>query len=139
MKVHLSDIPQEIIDEYNVMIYANEDGFVYVEIMGAMYGLKLAGKIANDDLIEYLKEFGYYPYRKTPGLWLHKTRRISFTLVVDDLGVKYIDKADADHLFSAIEAKYPLKIDWEANTYLGINFEWHYDEGYVILSMKGYI
>ena len=58
---------------------------------------------------------------------------------MDDLGVKYIDKADADHLFSEIEAKYPLKIDWEANTYLGINFEWNYDEGYVILSMKGYI
>ena len=51
----------------------------------------------------------------------------------------HIDKADAGHLFSAIKAKYPLKIDWEANTYLGINFEWRYDEGYVILSMKGYI
>ena len=121
------------------MIYANKYGFMYVEIMGAMYGLKQAGKIANDDLIEYLKEFGYYPSRKTPGLWLHKTRKISFTLVVDDLGVKYIDKADADHLFSAIEVKYPLKIDWEANTYLGINFEWNYDEGCVILSIKGYI
>ena len=59
MKVHISDIPQEIIDEYNVMIYANEYGFVYVEIMGAMYGLKQSGKIANDDLIEYTKEFGY--------------------------------------------------------------------------------
>ena len=55
MKVQISDIPQEIIDEYNVMIYANEDGFVYVEIMGEMYGLKQAGKNANDDLIEYLK------------------------------------------------------------------------------------
>ena len=122
-----------------MIIYANEDGFVYLEIMGAMYGLKQAGKITNDDLIEYLKEFGYYPSRKTPGRWLHKTRNISFTLVVDDLGVKFIDKADVDYLFSAIEAKYPLKIDWEANTYLGINFEWHYDEGYVTLPMKGYI
>ena len=136
MKLHISDIPQEIIDEYNVMIYANEYGFVYVEIMGAMYGLKQAGKISNDDIIEYLKEFGYYPSRKTPGLWLHKTRKISFTLVVDDLGVKYIDKADEDHLFSAIESKYPLKIYWESNTYLGIHFEWHYDEVYFILSMK---
>ena len=58
MKVHILDIPQEIIYEYNVMIYANEGGFVYVEIMGAMYGLKQAGKISNDNLIEYLKEFG---------------------------------------------------------------------------------
>ena len=105
MKVHISDIPQEIIYEYNVMIYANEDGFVYVEIMGEMYGLKQAWNIANDYLIEYLKQFGYYPSRKKPGLWLQKTRNIRFTLVVDDLGVKYIDKADADHLFSAIEAK----------------------------------
>ena len=80
------------------MIYANEGGFVYVEIMGAMYGLKQPGKIANDDLIEYLKEFGYYPSRKTPGLWLHKTIRISFTLVLGDLEVKFIDKGDADHL-----------------------------------------
>ena len=72
-------------------------------------------------------------------MWLHKTRSISFTLVMDDLGVKYIDKVDADNIFSAIEAKYPLKIYWEAKTYLGINFEWHYDEGYVILSMKGCI
>ena len=103
------------------MIYANEDGFVYVEIMGAMYGLKQSGKIANDNLIQYLKELGYYPSRKKQGLWLQKIRKISFTLVVDDLGVKYIYKVDADHLFSAIEAKYPLKIDWEANTYLGIN------------------
>ena len=55
MKVHISDIPQEMIEEYNVMIYANEDVFVYVEIMGAMYGIKQAGKIANDDIIEYLK------------------------------------------------------------------------------------
>ena len=59
MKVHISDIPKKSIEEYNVMIYSNEDGFVYIEIMGAMYGLKQAGKIANDDLIEYLKEFGY--------------------------------------------------------------------------------
>ena len=41
------------------MIYANEDVFVYVEIMGAMYGIKKSRKITNDDLIEYLKEFGY--------------------------------------------------------------------------------
>jgi hypothetical protein len=31
-----------------------------------------------------LAPFGYYPARHTPGIWLHKTRPISFTLVVDD-------------------------------------------------------
>ena len=33
MKLHISDILREIIDEYNVMIYANKYGFVYFEIM----------------------------------------------------------------------------------------------------------
>ena len=63
--------------------------------MGALYGLKQAGKIANDDLTKHLDQYGYRPSRNTPGLWLHDRQKINFTLVVDDLGVKYSNKADA--------------------------------------------
>ena len=38
MRIHLSLIPQEIIDEYDVMKYVEADGYAYVEITGAMYG-----------------------------------------------------------------------------------------------------
>ena len=38
MRIHLSLIPQEIIEEYNAMEFVDIDGYVYVEITGAMYG-----------------------------------------------------------------------------------------------------
>ena len=43
MRIHLSLIPQEIIDEYNMMQYVEADGYAYVEITGAMYGLAQSG------------------------------------------------------------------------------------------------
>ena len=61
MKIHLSLIPQEIIDEYNVMEYLDADGYVYVEITGAMYGLSASGYIANQDLQKHLAKYDYYP------------------------------------------------------------------------------
>jgi hypothetical protein len=44
-------------------------------------------------------------------LFLHKTRDLSFTLVVDDFGIKYTNKDDVDHLIATVLDKYPLKVD----------------------------
>ena len=88
MKIHLSLIPQEIIDEYDVMQYVETDGYVYVEITGAMYGLLASGYIANQDLQKHLAKYDYYPTKRTPGLWKHQTQPISFTLIVDDFRIK---------------------------------------------------
>ena len=105
MRIHIRDITQEVIDEYNVIEYVDENGYVYCEINGAMYGLKVAGYIANKDLEKYLKPHGYYPSEKTTGLWFHKTRPISFTLVVDNFGVKYVNKKDINHLIDIVKQK----------------------------------
>ena len=43
MRIHIRDIPEEVIEEYNVLQNINEDGYVYCEITGAMYGLAQAG------------------------------------------------------------------------------------------------
>ena len=37
MNIHISLIPQEIIDEYEAMKFVDTDGYVHVEITGAMY------------------------------------------------------------------------------------------------------
>jgi hypothetical protein len=87
MKMLLSRFPEEIIQKYNLNALAI-DGWVYIEIRKGMYGLKQAGLLANHLLQTRLSLFGYYPARHTPGIWLHKTRPISFTLVVDDLAIK---------------------------------------------------
>jgi hypothetical protein len=87
MKMLLSRFPEEMIQKYNLSALA-VDGWVYIEIRKGMYGLKQARILANQLLQTHLAPFGYYPARHTPGLWLHKTRPISFTLVVDDFAVK---------------------------------------------------
>ena len=103
-----------------------------------MYGLAQSGRIANQDLQKHMEKYDYYPNHRTPGLWKHQTRPISFTLVVDDFGIKYTNKDDIDRLFKAIKDKYLLKIDWVGSKYIGINLEWDYDKQEVTLSIKGY-
>ena len=99
MKLPFSIIPDEIIIQYNLN---DEGGWVYIEIRQGMPGLKPAGLIANDRLTFYLAKFGYTPSTKTPALWRHWTHDISFSLVVEDFGVKYVGKDNADHLISAL-------------------------------------
>ena len=40
MKFHISKIPQEIINEYNLLDMFDNHGFVYVKIVKVMYELK---------------------------------------------------------------------------------------------------
>jgi hypothetical protein len=51
MKLTLSIIPQEIIDKYN-LLEKEKNVYVYIQINKGMYGLPLAGKLANDLLIK---------------------------------------------------------------------------------------
>jgi hypothetical protein len=113
MKMLLSRFPEEIIDKYNLGALA-VDGWFHTEIRKCMYGLKQAGLFSNQLLQTRLAPFGYYPARHTPGLWLHNTRPIAFSLVVDDFAVKYVGKQHADHLRNAFLKTYELTTDWEA-------------------------
>lgn len=131
-------IPPNIIKHYNLDTLV-ENGFVYAKINKAWYGLKQSGRIAHDDLVSHLKESGYVKAPRTEGLFVHKTRKISFTLVVDDFGIKYEKLADLEHLTAAIRKKYPLKVDYDAKQYVGITLDWNYDEGELICSMPGYV
>jgi hypothetical protein len=138
MKMLLSRFPEEIVDKYNLGALSI-DGWVYIEIRKGMYGLKQAGLLANQLLQTHLAPFGCYPARHTPGLWLHKTRPIAFSLIVDDFAVKYVGKQHADHLRNALLQSYELTTDWEANTYSGMSFKWDYKNRTCDISMPGYV
>ena len=101
MRLPMSVIPQEIIDKYNLEEIA-EDGSVYQKISKGMYGLPQSGKLAHDQLVERLRIEGYFPVQFTEGLWRHVWRPVSFTLVVDDFGVKFVGKEHAQHLYDAL-------------------------------------
>jgi hypothetical protein len=57
-----------------------------------MYGLPQAGIIAQELLEEHLLKAGYPQSKVTPGYWKHNWQPISFTLVMDDFGIKYTTK-----------------------------------------------
>jgi hypothetical protein len=104
-----------------------------------MYILKHVGLLANKLLQTRLTPFGYYPARHTPGLWLHKTRPIAFSLVVDDFAVKYVGKQHVDHLRNAFLETYELTTDWAATVYSGMTFKWDYKNRTCDISMPGYV
>jgi hypothetical protein len=139
MRIHIDLIPEEIREEYNTDEFMDENGFVYMDVTGAIYGLAQSGYLANQDLIKNLSTFGYHPVKRTPGLWKHETRKTTFTLVVNDFGVQYFCKEDADHLINAIKANCPVKVDWTGSKYIGIDLDWDYEKEEVKLSMKYYV
>jgi hypothetical protein len=134
----LSRFPEEIVNKYNLMALA-VNGCVYVEIRKGMYGLKQAGLLANQLLQKRLSTFGYYPAHHTPGLWLHLTRPLSLSLIVDDFTLKYVGKQHSDHLRDALLRSYELTTDWEGKVYSGISLKWDYKNRTCDISMPGYL
>ena len=130
-------IPHEIKKAYNLVLEV--DGYSYFEIRKGMYGLKEAGIIAYKHLVKNLLPYGYAPMKHTPGVWNHRSRKTTFTLCVDDFGVKYFTKGDAEHLIAAIQANYKCIVDWTGSTYCGMNLQWNYDQEYVDVAMHDYV
>ena len=118
-----------------------KNGYVYVKIRRSIYGLPQAGKLANTALKEHLTPYRYFEVAHTPGLWRHITRPIAFSLVVDDFGIKYVNKEDADHLAHSLKNAYQLAEDWTGGLYCGITLKWNYNKKYRWLEtlMPGYI
>ena len=73
-----------------------------MEIIKGIPGLKKAGKLASNRLTNNLERNRYAPVPHTPSLWLHHTSEILFSLVVNNFGIKYTRKADADHLLKSL-------------------------------------
>jgi hypothetical protein len=110
MQLPITLIPQEIINQYNLLPLAH-NGYIYMEICKGMYSLPQAGILANKKLTKHLVPHGYVLTKHTAGLWQHRTRPITFLLVVNNFGIKYTNKADANHLIAALKAEYECTTD----------------------------
>jgi hypothetical protein len=104
-----------------------------------MCGLKQEVLLANQLMKTRLAPFGYYPARHTPGLWLHKTRPNSFTLMVDDFAVKYVGKHHTELLRNALLRTYELITDWTGTEYSGMTYKWDNTNRTCDISMPGYV
>jgi hypothetical protein len=139
MHLPLKLIPTEIIDKYKLREKADDKGWVYVRIVLGMYGLPQAGLLANKLLAKRLNIVGYYQCQYTPGLWRHVWHPITFSLVVDDFGIKTVSLTHAKHLKHALEQHYEVNVDWKGQLYCGVHLDWDYKHRTVHLSMPDYI
>jgi hypothetical protein len=102
MRIPVWAIPKSIMGNCNLWPLVH-NVFITCLIRKGMYGLPQGGRII-------IRLFAPAPHM--PGLWRHTTRSTTFTLVVDDFGVKYTSLDDANHLVSALKDKYTIKEDW---------------------------
>ena len=101
MKVILFD---DVNEEYNICDKVEPDGYVYTKIRKGMYSRPQADLLPQELLPERLEKHGYKQSKVTPGLWTHTWRPIYFSLVLDDLGIKYVWQEHADHLIAALNS-----------------------------------
>jgi len=119
MKIEL--FSEDNIQEYDLRNKVDATGNVHCEVRQGMYRLPHAGIIAHELLEKRLLKEGYHQSKVTPGYWKHDWQPISFTLVVDNFGIKYINEIDVNHLIQT------LKPRLQNRRRLGRNsVSWHY-------------
>jgi hypothetical protein len=74
----------------------------------------------------------------TAGLWMHTKIGINFYLIVDDFGIKNIDRADADHLLAALEELHEVTTNWCGTLFLGMKIAWDYTNATINIPLPGY-
>ena len=62
----LSDMPDNIQEQYKLKGLATDDGWVYVAVKKGMYGLPSAGILAQELLEKRLNVHGYHQSKFTP-------------------------------------------------------------------------
>ena len=65
--------------------------------------------------------------------------RPHFSLVVDDFGIKYTQKEDADHLLKSLQEDYEIIEEWTGEKSLGLTLKWNYVIRNVSVSIPGYV
>jgi len=85
----ISLVPEQFIQLYNLSPLVT-NGKLYLKVTKTMYGFPQSGSIAHVQLADILHKAGFQDHDHTPGLWTHQTKPISFILLCDDFGIKYV-------------------------------------------------
>ena len=137
MRIPVRFLSDTILDKHNLRPFIH-NGAILFEVVRSLYGLPHAGKISQDELISHLAQHGYHQ-TSTPCLFRHTDNGITFTLVVDDFGVKFRHKASVQHLIDILQLRYQLTTKWNATKYLGITLRFDPVQRLVGLSLPGYV
>jgi hypothetical protein len=136
--IPVKDIPISLLAKHDLNKFV-VDGHILCRVDGTMYGHPFAGRGANTALVAHLLEHNFVQDSNIPCLFTHRTRCISFTLVVDDFGVKYNNLADFNFLVDCLKSKYDLHVDLTGSKYVGVRLDWDYTANTLVTSMPTYV
>ena len=140
MRVHRSHVTPVIQARYRIDW---RDDYALLEVVKAVYGLPQAGLIAHTDLVQHLSKFGYHPAPHTPCLFVHVSRPIMFTLVVDDFLFKATGPARRDHIdhfLASLKAKYDITSDLSTRLrYIGMTIDYDQAARTLTTSVPNYV
>ncbi len=111
MRMKLADLPKEFTRIYKLHDLVDTNSFISIKIQKGMYGLPQAGILVQELLKKCLNKRGYCQSPITPGLWQHNFCPISFTLCVDDFGIKYVGRKHVEHLSGILKECYKCSQD----------------------------
>jgi hypothetical protein len=131
-------IPKDVIDFYDLDPYITNNA-LFCSVHKTHYGLPQSGALSQQRLFKHLHEHGYDQLPSTPSVFRNQSGSIRFTLVVDDFGVVWKNKADLDHLISTLTKLYQVKVDMEGSKYLGMDITINRTKRHVTLTMPRYI
>ena len=130
MTISADDIGEELIDLYNLRDYVittAKGRIIYFKVVKCLYGHPASGRLSFLKLKGILEDGGFYEHPLVDCLFIHKTRNIMFTLIVDDMGIKYATQEDLDYLVSVIQPHWKLKVDLTGSRFIGMHLAWQYD------------
>ena len=75
----------------------------------------------------------------TSRLWRHVWGPVTFTLVVDDFGIKFTGDTHANHLIKTLKNDYEITTDPKGQQFVGIKLKWHYELGTFDTHLPNYV
>ena len=138
INIPIKNIPLSLLEEHNLIQFISDE-HILCRVDGTMYGHPVAGRLANADLVKHLAVHGYVQDANVPCMFAHVTAPISFSLVVDDFGIKYVHDSDLATLCSALREKYQIRVELTGSKYIGVRLDWDYTSNTLVTSMPNYV
>ena len=135
MRIPVTIIPDTIMQQYDLTSLIHNK-HIYIKIHKGMYGLG-SPKLAALPMTISLNSLPHMGLLQC--LWKRTSYDLTFTLVVDNFGVKYINKPNAQHLLNTLHESYVIREDWAGTKYCGLTLDWDYVNRICNVSMPGYI
>ena len=137
LRVTRKQIPDETMIQFDLDQYVTKD-VVYFQVNKGMYGLKQAGLLANDRIVEHLAKYDYIQSKYVPCLFVSKDKSTAFCLIVDDLLIK-ANNSNRERLYACLRVLYEITTDDTGSKYINIEMRRDRSAGTIACAMKGYM